>query len=117
MTMKPFRVIASLLAAGALLLPALAGTPEPAKPAAPAAAPAAAKDPIDINTATVDELKSIKGIGDAYAAKIVAGRPYANKSQVKSKAGIPDGVYEKIKDQIVAKQPAKAASPAAAPKK
>ena len=59
---------------------------------------------IDINRATPAELKSIPGIGDAYSAAIVKGRPYANKAQLKSKGIVPDGVYEKIKDKILAKQ-------------
>ena len=59
---------------------------------------------IDINRATPAELKSIPGIGDAYSAAIVKGRPYANKAQLKSKGLVPDGVYEKIKDKIIAKQ-------------
>jgi DNA uptake protein ComE-like DNA-binding protein len=58
---------------------------------------------IDINSATEAELKAIPGIGDAYAAKIVAGRPYANKTQLKSRKIIPDTVYEQVKDLIIAK--------------
>ena len=62
---------------------------------------------VDINSATEDQLKSVPGIGDAYAKKIIAGRPYANKSQLKSKKIVPDAVYSKISDMIIAKQPAK----------
>lgn len=59
---------------------------------------------VDINSATEEQLKAIPGIGDQYAKKIIAGRPYANKSQLKSKKIIPDAVYSKIADKIVAKQ-------------
>jgi DNA uptake protein ComE-like DNA-binding protein len=62
---------------------------------------------IDINSASEAELKAIPGIGDAYAAKIVAGRPYANKAQLKSRNILPTPVYEKTKDQIIATQPKK----------
>jgi DNA uptake protein ComE-like DNA-binding protein len=69
-------------------------------------APAAAAKPgiVDINTASEAELKAIPGLGDAYAAKIIAGRPYANKGQLKSRNILPEQAYEKIKDQIVAKR-------------
>lgn len=81
---------------------------EAAKPAQPEkkaeAAPAAKQEPVDINTATEEQLKSIPGVGDAYSKKIIAGRPYAKKDQLKSKKIIPDDVYEKIKDKIIAKQ-------------
>jgi len=62
---------------------------------------------IDINSASEAELKAIPGIGDAYAAKIVAGRPYANKAQLKSRNILPSPVYEKTKDLIIATQPKK----------
>ena len=58
---------------------------------------------VDINTATAAELKAIPGIGDAYAEKIIAGRPYANKAQLKSRNILPVTVYEQVKEQIIAK--------------
>jgi len=87
----------------------------PAKPAAPATAAAPAKaEPLDINSATEAQLKALPGVGEAYAKKIIAGRPYEKKDQLKSKQIVPDATYEKIKDQIVAKQVSKPAAPAAA---
>jgi DNA uptake protein ComE-like DNA-binding protein len=62
---------------------------------------------VDINTATEAELKTIPGVGDAYAAKIIAGRPYANKMQLKSRKVLPSNIYEQVKDTIIAKQPKK----------
>lgn len=71
--------------------------------------------PVDINTATDAELKAIPGVGDAFAAKIIAGRPYANKTQLKSRKILPVPLYEQIKDRLIAKQPAASAKAADKP--
>jgi DNA uptake protein ComE-like DNA-binding protein len=103
-----------LLVAGGLLSAALAYAQAPAPevkggPAArpvalsKAAAPAHA-DLMDINSATEDELKTLPGIDVVYAGKIVAGRPYKNKTELLTRKILPRGTYLKIKARIIAKQ-------------
>lgn len=70
---------------------------------APTGAAAAARQ-IDINSASKDSLMTLKGIGEAYAAAIIKGRPYKSKKELVDRKIIPAATYTKIKAQIIAKQ-------------
>jgi DNA uptake protein ComE-like DNA-binding protein len=103
------RILIALAAALALTFACAAQTATKkaeARKSAPAAQAAQTQkaELIDINTATPEQLKTIPGIGDAYAAKIVEGRPYKSKLELVQKKILPKGVYDKVKNQIVAKQ-------------
>jgi len=90
-----------------------AGAMAPAMPTAPkvpdlashttAAVPKAGL--VDINTATAAELKGLPGVTDADSAKIIQGRPYADKNQLVSRHVVSEATYDKIKEHVVAKQP------------
>ena len=55
---------------------------------------------VNVNSATLSELKSLPGIGDAYANKILQNRPYESISELKTKAGIPTCTITKISDLV-----------------
>lgn len=76
------------------------------------------KGPMDLNSASAEDLQTLPGIGEAYAKKIIENRPYKRKDEIVAKAGVPQPTYDKIKDQIIARQaPAEKKADKAADKK
>lgn len=104
------------LAATLLIVPTVAGAA--ASPKSASAPPHAASKPavppklVDINRAGKAELKTLPGIGDAEADKIIAGRPYLSKADLVTKGLIPAGIYQSNRHRMIALPPGKGASQA-----
>ena len=104
---KPLVVALGLLAQAG----AIGATKPAAAPASAASVPgrsaATRPAPIDINSASRDQLKTLPGIGDAEAKRIIAGRPYHSTADLAERGVLPTGVYIALKGRIIAKQKSK----------
>lgn len=68
------------------------------------AKPAAKVKLVDINSAGKKELKTLPGISDTDADKIIAGRPYLSKANLTTRNVVSREVYENLKTRVIAKQ-------------
>ena len=92
-----FAMLAILLGAGPVLAPVFA---QGARPAAPPASSL-----IDLNSASRDDLMSLDGIGEVRADAIIRARPFKAKTELVERRLIPEALYEKIADKVMARPP------------
>ena len=90
--------VAALLGSVAIVSSAAAQGARPAAPAPPATA-----GQIDINSASRDDLMSLDGIGEVRADAIIRARPFKAKTELVERRLIPEAVYEKIADKVMAR--------------
>jgi competence protein ComEA len=76
-------------------------SPSPSKKGSSKTSTTKAK-PVDVNSATKEQLMEVPGIGDATAQKIVDGRPYKTKKDLVTKGILTQAQYDKMKDMLVA---------------
>lgn len=106
MTRRHFLLpFALLIAVFAVASPSIAQTSKDIKPGSKTAATKSAR--LDINSASKADLMALPGIGEAEALKIIASRPFKRKDELITRKIVPDGIYDRIKNQIIATQPKK----------
>jgi hypothetical protein len=59
--------------------------------------------PLDLNSATKDQLMSLPGLTAAEADRVIAGRPYTAPGDVLSRHILSKAEYDRISDRVTAK--------------
>jgi len=57
---------------------------------------------LDLNTATLDQLKALPGMGVVFSQRVIAGRPYHAKNQLVRRGILPAEEYARIRELVVA---------------
>jgi competence protein ComEA len=60
---------------------------------------------IDINSASRDDLMTLEGIGEVRADAIIRARPFKAKTDLVERRLIPEALYDKIADKVMARPP------------
>ena len=102
----------SFLAGIALLLGASGARAQTGRP--PPAAPPPASNLIDLNSASRDELMALDGIGEVRADAIIRARPFKAKTELVERRLIPEALYDRIADKVMARPPPGTPAPAPA---
>ena len=79
------------------------GDPPPPLPAGAGAAPGAPAAPLDLNTATVEQLDTLPGVGEVTAGRIVAYRsahPFTTVDELLEVPGIGQRRFDQLKDLV-----------------
>jgi hypothetical protein len=58
--------------------------------------------PLDLNTATKEQLLSLPGITGGESDRLIAGRPYSEPGEVVTRRILPKAEYDKISDRVTA---------------
>jgi len=59
--------------------------------------------PLDLNTATKDDLVSLPGVSDTDADRVIAGRPYSDPRELVTRRIMSKAEYDKIADRLTAR--------------
>ena len=60
--------------------------------------------PLDVNTATRDQLTTLPGVSGRDADKMIAGRPYDTPDQLVTRHILTQSEYDKISDRLAARK-------------
>lgn len=58
--------------------------------------------PLDLNVASPEDLKTLPGIGVTDVSRIIAGRPYRSKGELVEREIVPQAIWDQIKDEVMA---------------